>query len=89
MCMAAVFLTVAIINVIVGLIVVYYDSTQSIYWHVLSPFLVAAVVLIMLVSVLYDFYTFRSGGYSLAKQLGARRLVVLIESIPEESVALR
>jgi len=88
MCMAAVFLTVAIINVIVGLIVGYYDSTQSIYWHVLSPFLVAAVLLIMLVSVLYDFYTFRLGGYSLAKQLGARRLS-LIESIPEESVALR
>ncbi len=88
MCMAAVFLTVAIINVIVGLIVDYYDSTQSIYWHVLSPFLVAAVLLIMLVSVLYDFYTFRLGGYSLAKQLGARRLS-LIESIPEESVALR
>ncbi|MCL6242110.1 M48 family metalloprotease [Acinetobacter amyesii] len=88
MCMAAVFLTVAIINVIVGLIVNYYDSTQSIYWHVLSPFLVAAVLLIMLVSVLYDFYTFRLGGYSLAKQLGARRLS-LIESIPEESVALR
>ncbi|QOW50034.1 M48 family metalloprotease [Acinetobacter sp. YH12138] len=88
MCMAAVFLTVAIINVIVGLIVDYYDSTQSIYWHVLSPFLVATVLLIMLVSVLYDFYTFRLGGYSLAKQLGARRLS-LIESIPEESVALR
>ncbi|WP_171319298.1 M48 family metalloprotease [Acinetobacter sp. CFCC 11171] len=88
MCMAAVFLTVAIINVIVGLIVDYYDSTQSIYWHVLSPFLVAAVLLIMLVSVLYDFYIFRLGGYSLAKQLGARRLS-LIESIPEESVALR
>ncbi len=88
MCMAAVFLTVAIINVIVGLIVDYCDSTQSIYWHVLSPFLVAAVLLIMLVSVLYDFYTFRLGGYSLAKQLGARRLS-LIESIPEESVALR
>ena len=88
MCMAAVFLTVAIINVIVGLIVDYYDSTQSIYWHVLSPFLVAAVLLNMLVSVLYDFYTFRLGGYSLAKQLGARRLS-LIESIPEESVALR
>lgn len=88
MCMAAVFMTVAIINVIVGLIVNYYDSTQSIYWHVLSPFLIAAVLLIMLISVIYEFYTFRLGGYSLAKQLGARRLS-LIESIPEESLALR
>lgn len=88
MCMAAVFMTVAIINVIVGLIVNYYDSTQSIYWHVLSPFLIATVLLIMLISVIYEFYTFRLGGYSLAKQLGARRLS-LIESIPEESLALR
>lgn len=88
MCMAAVFMTVAIINVIVGLIVNYYDSTQSVYWHVLSPFLIAAVLLIMLISVIYEFYTFRLGGYSLAKQLGARRLS-LIESIPEESLALR
>ncbi len=64
-----VFLTVAIINVIVGLIVDYYDSTQSIYWHVLSPFLMAAVLLIMLVSVIYEFYTFRLGGYSLAKAI--------------------
>jgi Zn-dependent protease with chaperone function len=42
----------------------------------------------MAISVLYEFYVFRSGGHSLAKQLGARRLS-LIESIPEESVALK
>ena len=88
MCMAAMILTLAIINLIGGLIVNYYDSTQSIYWHVLSPYLIATILLIMLVSVVYEFYTFRFGGHSLAKQLGARRLS-LIESIPEESVALR
>ena len=42
----------------------------------------------MAISVLYEFYVFRSGGHSLAKQLGARRLS-LIESIPEESLALK
>ncbi|OTG82788.1 peptidase M48 [Acinetobacter sp. ANC 5054] len=88
MCMAAVTLTLAIINLICGLIVNYYDSSQSIYWHVLSPYLIATILIIMLISVIYEFYTFRLGGYSLAKQLGARRLS-LIESIPEESVALR
>ena len=49
MCMAAMILTLAIINLIGGLIVNYYDSTQSIYWHVLSPYLIATILLIMLV----------------------------------------
>ncbi|CAM4257073.1 M48 family metalloprotease [Acinetobacter pragensis] len=87
-CAVAVLLTIVIINIIVGLLVFYADSTQSIYWHVLSLYLIALLLLIMSVSVLYEFYIFRMGGHSLAKQLGARRLS-LIESIPEESVALK
>lgn len=39
-------------------------------------------------SVVYELYVFRSGGHSLAKQLCARRLS-LIESTPEESIALK
>ena len=35
-----------------------------------------------------NFMSFRAGGYSLARQMGARRLS-LIESVPEESVALK
>lgn len=87
-CVAAVLLTIAIINAVAGLLVFYADSTQPVYWHVLSPYLVALLLLIMSVSVLYEFYIFRMGGHSLAKQLGARRLS-LIESVPEESVALK
>ncbi|MBL8321663.1 MAG: peptidase M48, partial [Acinetobacter sp.] len=87
-CVAAVLLTIAIINAVAGLLVFYTDSTQPVYWHVLSPYLVALLLLIMSVSVLYEFYIFRMGGHSLAKQLGARRLS-LIESVPEESVALK
>ena len=87
-CVAAVLLTIAIINAVAGLLVFYTDSTQPVYWHVLSPYLVALLLLIMSVSVLYEFYIFRMGGHSLAKQLGARRLN-LIESVPEESVALK
>ena len=41
----------------------------------------------MMISVIYEFYIFRNGGYSLAKQLGARRLSPM-DSIPEESAAL-
>ncbi|MEN8425871.1 M48 family metalloprotease [Acinetobacter schindleri] len=87
-CLIAVLLTIAIINTVVGLLVYYFDPAQFIYWHVLSPYLIALVGSIMVVSVLYEFYVFRAGGYSLARQMGARRLS-LIESVPEESVALK
>lgn len=87
-CLIAVLLTIAIINTVVGLLIYYFDPAQSIYWHVLSPYLIALVGSIMVVSVLYEFYVFRAGGYSLARQMGARRLS-LIESVPEESVALK
>lgn len=87
-CLIAVLLTIVIINTVVGLLVYYFDPAQSIYWHVLSPYLIALVGSIMVVSVLYEFYVFRAGGYSLARQMGARRLS-LIESVPEESVALK
>jgi Zn-dependent protease with chaperone function len=87
-CMLAVVLTLFILNTIMGLNVFYFDQTQSIFWHVLSPYLIGLLLSLMTISVLYEFYVFRSGGHSLAKQLGARRLS-LIESIPEESVALR
>ena len=81
-------MTIAIINAVAGLLVFYADSSQSVYWHVLSPYLVALLLLIISVSVLYEFYIFRMGGHSLAKQLGARRLSQ-IESVPEESAALK
>ncbi len=87
-CAVAIVLTLVIINTIVGLLVFYVDSSQSIYWHVLSPYLILLLLLIISISILYEFYIFRMGGHSLAKQFGTRRLT-LMESIPEESVALK
>ena len=87
-CLIAVLLTIFIINTVVGLFVFYVDSTQSIFWHMLSPYLIALLLCVMLISVIYEFYLFRNGGYSLAKQMGARRLSPM-ESIPEESAALQ
>ena len=87
-CAVAIVLTLVIINIIVGLLVFYVDSSQSIYWHVLSPYLILLLLLIISISILYEFYIFRMGGHSLAKQFGTRRLT-LMESIPEESVALK
>ncbi|MCO8077987.1 M48 family metalloprotease [Acinetobacter lwoffii] len=86
-CLIAILLTIFIINTIVGLFVFYADPSQSIFWHALSPYLIALLLCAMMISVIYEFYIFRNGGYSLAKQLGARRLSPM-DSIPEESAAL-
>ncbi|WP_171478813.1 M48 family metalloprotease [Acinetobacter sp. RF14B] len=87
-CLIAVLLTIFIINIIAGLFAFYIDPTQSLVWHSFSPYLIAFVLFLMAVSVSHEFYVLRAGGYSLAKQMGARRLSQ-IESIPEESAALR
>ncbi|MGE8539019.1 MAG: M48 family metalloprotease, partial [Acinetobacter sp.] len=87
-CLIAVLLTIFIINTVVGLFVFYVDSTQSVFWHSLSPYLIVLLLCVMMISVIYEFYIFRNGGYSLAKQMGARRLSPM-ESIPEESAALQ
>jgi Zn-dependent protease with chaperone function len=87
-CLIAILLTILIINTIVGLFVFYIDSSQSLWWHKFSLHVVALVLFLMVISVIYEFYTFRNGGCSLASQMGARRLNQL-DSIPEESTALR
>ncbi|OTG83150.1 M48 family metalloprotease [Acinetobacter sp. ANC 4648] len=87
-CLLAVILTIFILNTILGLLVYYLDPTQSIFWNFLSPYLVGLLLLVMGGSIAYEFYVFRSGGHSLAKQLNARRLSI-IESTPEESIALK
>ena len=80
-CLLAMVLTTFILNTVLGLLVFYFDQSQSVFWHVLSPYTIALLLLVMGWSVLYEFYVFRSGGHTLAKQLkacfrlgGARRL---------------
>ena len=79
LCLLAVILTIFILNTVLGLLVHYIDASQSIYWHSLSPYLVAVLLSLMGISIAIELYIFRSGGHSLAKQLCARRLS-LIES---------
>lgn len=88
MCLLAMTLTIFILNVTLGLAVHFFDYTQSILWHVLSPYLLILLLLIIGGSAAYEFYVFREGGHSLAKQLNARKLL-LLESTPEESAALK
>ena len=87
-CLLAVLLSLFILNTVAGLLVFYFDSSQSIFWHSLSIYIIGLLLLVMSYSVVYELYVFRSGGHSLAKQLRARRLS-LIESTPEESIALK
>ncbi|WP_151838828.1 M48 family metalloprotease [Acinetobacter radioresistens] len=86
-CLLAIILSIFILNSLLGLIVHFFDPEQAVMWHVFSPYLILLLLLVMGGSVAYERYVFRSGGHTLAKQLKARRLN-LIESIPEESVAI-
>ena len=87
-CVLAIILTMFMLNMLVGLAVFYVEPTQSIYWHSLSPYVIAIVGSVMCISVAIEFYVFRVGGYSFAKHMNARRLSY-IESIPEENTVLR
>ena len=87
-CVLAVILSMFILNMLLGLLVHFFDPSQDVVWHSLSPYLIILLLLVMGGSVIYDRYVFRSGGHTLAKQLKARRLNQM-ESTPEESVALR
>lgn len=87
-CLLAVILAIFILNTVLGLLVHYVDPGQSIFWNKLSPYCVGLLLIVIGWSIAYEFYVFRSGGHSLAKQLRARRLSQ-IESTPEESVALK
>ena len=87
-CWLAMILSVFILNIILGLVVHFFDYSQQIWWHTLSPYFITLLVLVFIWSVGTEFYVLREGGHSLAKQLKARRLV-LDESTPEESTALK
>lgn len=88
LCILAAILAIVILNTILGLFVSYIDPSQSIWWHLLSPYFIALLLLIICSSTLYEFYVFRLGGHTLAKQLKARQLN-LSENTPEEYTALK
>ena len=82
-CLLAVILTIFILNTVLGLLVHYVDPDQEIWWNILSPYCVGLIIVIIGWSIAYEFYVFRTGGHSLAKQLKARRLSQ-IESTPKK-----
>ncbi len=88
MCFLAVLVTIFILNLTIGLMVHFFDYSQSIFWHVLSPYFLVLLFIIMSWSIGAEIYIFRKGGYSLAKQLKARRLEYL-NATPEERLALK
>ncbi len=44
MCLVAVLLTIFILNLILGLLVHFFDYSQPIWWHTLSPYFVALLL---------------------------------------------
>lgn len=87
-CLLAVIITLMILNFFFGLVVHALNPTLSMCWNEYSPTFLCIVGMIMLGSVLYDFYVFREGGHSLAKQMNARYLD-LFECAPEEISAVQ
>ena len=88
MCLLAMLLTIFILNLTIGLLVHFFDYSQSIFWHVLSPYFLLLLAVIIGWSIGAEIYIFREGGHSLAKQLKARRIEFL-DSTPEERIALK
>ena len=80
--------SIFLLNSALGLLIHYFNPQQSIFWNSFSPYFLLFIGSIIGGSILYEFYVFRSGGHTLAKQLKARQLS-LLESTPEEGVALK
>ncbi len=83
----AVILTLGIFNILLGVVVHYFDQSQAILLNEFSLCSVIIIFSIMCVSIAIECYIHRSGGHSLAKKLKARSLNFL-ESTPEEYAAL-
>ena len=84
----AVMLTIFILNALLGIVIYYFDTSQSIFWNAISHYFIIYLILLMTIFVLKDVYVFRQGGYSFASQLRARKVEVL-DCTPEEYLALK
>ena len=83
----AVILTLGILNILLGVLVHYFNESQAILWNDFSLGFAIVILSIMGISIAIECYVFRSGGHSLARKLKARSLNFL-ESTPEEHAAL-
>lgn len=81
-------LTIFILNILLGIVVYFFDTLQPILWNDFSLYFIIFLLLLMTTFMLNDYYIFRNGGHSFASQLRARK-VEKIESTPEEYSALK
>ena len=87
MSLFAVLIALFVLNSILGLLVHFFDYTQSVFWHLFSPYLVLIILIIVVGSIVYEIITVKEGGHSIAKRLKARKIHEH-SSTPEESIAL-
>lgn len=87
-CWLAMLITIFVLNLIVGLLVHFFDYTQPFWWHNYSFYVISLLFMVMVASIATEIYILREGGHSLATQLKARRLVYS-KCTPEESTVLQ
>lgn len=83
----AVVIAIFVLNAILGLFVHFFDYTQNVFWHLLSPYLIALLFFIIFGSIVYELLTVRQGGQAIARRMKARQINPS-STTPEESIAL-
>lgn len=79
---------IVVLNFIFGLIVHFFDSTQSIWWHVLSPAVIIGIFLLCGLNIFYRQLIYKGDGRFVAKHLRAKAIERL-NAVPNESIALQ
>ncbi|MFU8927945.1 M48 family metallopeptidase [Acinetobacter puyangensis] len=78
----------AILNLIFGLIVHFFDQSQSIWWHILSPIVVILMLILILGSALFKSWSYQKNGQRIAKYHQAKKIEPF-NCVPEEALAFK
>lgn len=84
----ALIIVIAVINFILGLIVHFFDTTQLIWWHVLSPAVIIGIFLLCVLNIIYRQIMYKGDGRLIARHLRAKSIERL-NAVPNESIALK
>lgn len=83
----AIIAAIGILNFIFGLLVYFFDHSQSIWWHKLSPYIVMFIVVLISSSTIIKFWQYKYNGRAIAHYHQATRLKRK-HAVPEELRAL-
>ncbi|TXJ10094.1 MAG: peptidase M48 [Acinetobacter sp.] len=83
----AILIAVAILNFIFGLLAYFFDHSQAIGWHVLSPYIVIFLFLLITGSLLFKWWRYKGNGQTIAEYHQASQLH-RHHALPEEMIVL-